>query len=162
MPEFDRTAAALAELAAMDDDETARCAEITFVDGVDHGILRVLRESLAEEYRQGHVDRRDRYRVAATIGEDLANRADTLKWFGVIRDMLSLETTTEDFDRDRVAVRHGGNLEDVVEDGLRLRFTLAAHALLTVIEDEVDEQEYNHPDDDTDTDAEDTGGAEAE
>ena len=157
MPEFDRTAAALAELASMDDDETARCAEITFVEGVDHGMLAILRESLAEEYRNGHVERRDRGRVAATVGEDLANRADTLAWFGVIRDILGLETSTEDYDPDRVAVRHGGSLADVVEDGLRLRFTNAAYALLTVIEDEVDEKEYNHPDDDADDTDTDTG-----
>lgn len=150
MPEFDRTAAALAELATFDDDDTARYADITFTDGEDRGMCAILRESVAEEYRAGHVECRTRERVARDVAEDLTRRADTLRWFGAIRDILRLDTTTEDYDPDRVAVRHGGCLEDTVEDALRLRFVRAAYALLTVIEDEVDEKETNHPDDDTD------------
>lgn len=149
MPEFDRTAAALAVLADLDDDTTARYAEITFTDGEDRGICRLLRESITEEYRAGHVELRTRERVAGDVAAHLVDRSDTLRWFGAVRDILTLETTTEDYDPERVAVRHGGRLEDTAEDALRLRFVQAAYALLTVVEDDVDTQEAEH--DDTDT-----------
>lgn len=155
MTEFDRVAAALAILTAMDDDDLAQNADIAFTTQDDRGVCRALRQSVTEEYQAGHVERRDRHRVAADVGEDLTKRADTLAWFGVISDILDLDTTTEDYDEERVRVTHGGRLADVVDDALRVRFTNAAYTLLTVIEDQVDDQETSHP---TDDDTDDTDG----
>lgn len=145
MSEFNRTTAILAELASLTDYDTARHADITFTFTTDEGerICRVLRESVAEEYRAGNVDWQDRVRVAATVGQGLTKRADTLAWFAAIHDILTLTTTTE-YDPDQVFVADGSTMGESVTDALRVRFTQAAYALLTYLEQNADEKQFNY------------------
>src|SRR4051794_6952783 len=95
MPEFDRTAAILAELESLNDDTTAQLAEITFATQDDHGSLEILRDSIADEYRQGNVDSRDLSTTARTVGADVAGRGDRMARFAAVYDIERLTVAAE-------------------------------------------------------------------
>lgn len=145
MPEFDRTAVILAELASLDDVATAQIAEITFVTQEDHGVLRTLRESLAEEYTSDNVDTDDRERTARVVGEDVAGRGDRMVRFASLHDIGSLRVTPA-YDHEGVPVAYGDDLDTVVLAALTTRFTHAAYTLITYLEDDADTKESDHDD----------------
>jgi hypothetical protein len=155
MPEFDRDAAILTELASLDDDATAQTAQITFRTQEDYGTCRVLRESIAEEYRNGRADDRNRWRTAEEIGADVAGRGDQMLRFAAMSDIGDLTVTYEHSGipgTNEVPVNEGDDLDDVVSHALTVRLTHAAYQLLTYLEDVADDKEDDHVDTDTDDD----------
>lgn len=149
MPEFDRRAAILAELDSLDDDTTAQLAGITFVTQEDHATLRLLRESIAEEYRTGRAETRDRYPVARAVGEDVAGRGHQMARFASISDIDTLPTTATAFDPGAVQIAEDMRIGEIVAAALTLRLSQAAYELLGYLEDDADTKEADHPDDHT-------------
>jgi hypothetical protein len=154
MPEFDRTANIQDELRSLDDDTTAQLAEITFTSQDDQGTCRLLRESIAEEYRNGHAERRDRWWVAGTVGEDVAGRGDRMARFASVYDIEAMPIII-DIEHagglSAVSVSAGQTIGDVVCRALAVRLTHAAYQLMTYLEDHADSKEGEHEDtDDTD------------
>jgi hypothetical protein len=151
MPEFDRTAACLAELSTMDDDTTAQIAEIAFVTQNDYGVLADLRKSIAAQYSAGHVERRDRWRVAGDVGTDVAGQGDQLPRFAAVTDIEYPRLDVGgSFDPGlgTVPVSGDATIGQVVESAVRTRLAMAAHALLTYLEDYADDKEADHEDTD--------------
>lgn len=157
MPEFDRAAAILAELAGMDDDSIAQTAEIAFRTQNDHESCRILRESIAEEYRGDKVDPDDLWRTASEVGDDVAKRGNQFARFAAVHDIGGLQVINADEGCDPslgcVPVGSDDSIDHIVEAALRVRFTQAAHTLLTYLEADADNKEIGHfADDVTDSD----------
>lgn len=146
--EFDRAAAILAELDRMDDDTTAFVAGITFVDGDDHGTCQALREAVAEEYRTGRAERRDKFRTARTVGNNVAEHGSHMTLLAAISRIGDMRTTiVEDSDDDAVLINDGDDVDVVVLAVLRVRYRQAAEALLTHLEEYADDRECDGDDD---------------
>lgn len=158
MSEFDRSATILAELASLTDDQTAQLASITFRTQDDLGTCRIMRDSIAEEYRKSADTRRepDRYPLACRVGADVAGRGDQFARFAAVYDIGDLRVAADDYDPSSVQVSERTTVADIVADALRVRLSQAAYALLTYLEEDADEKEYSQPDTTSDTESEGT------
>jgi hypothetical protein len=151
--EFDRDAAAVAELERLTPDPgmVLQAAEVRWTatgvegDGGWEKLADMLAQGVLDIYKNGEVDPRSPESGAGEVAGAIVSTPNDLvlgQWFGVLDDVWTLRMSADgDAGDDTFTAAPGVKLRDVIAGGVETVLSVAAARLIAYVEDVVDAKE---------------------